>query len=65
MPETFALSFTFVNLMTTCPLPLAVAANCWTSAMFFPPASLKMSKLLSTCVPLIDTLNSRWPAALQ
>lgn len=37
----------------------------WSSALLAPPALAKRSKLLSTCVPSMDTLKTRWPAAVQ
>jgi len=35
----------------------------WSVAVFAPPAVAKISKLVSTWVPLIDTFSMRWPAA--
>jgi hypothetical protein len=56
---------TVVKAMTIWPLLLALAENCWTLAMYSPPAAAKMSKSVRTCVPLIVTLDSRAPAASQ
>jgi len=54
---------TEVQTMTIWPLLLALVENCWIVAIYSPPAVLKMSKAASTCVPLIETLNVRSPAA--
>ena len=62
MALTFALSFTVVKAIVILPLASAVALNDWTFALFAPPAVAKMSKLLSTCWPLMLTLKRRWPA---
>src|SRR5262250_780555 len=65
IPLTSELSFTEVNLITYCPLELALAVNCSITALFLAPAVAKMSKLVSTCVPLMVTLNIRDPAVDQ
>src|ERR1051326_1182451 len=39
--------------------------NVRTLALFAPPAAAKISKLLSTCWPWMETLKSRWPTAVQ
>jgi len=65
MPPARELLTTDVYWMTILPLLLALAANCWTFAIYCPPAVLKMSKAVSTCVPLIETLNVRDPAAAK
>ncbi len=49
---------------TIWPEPLAVAVKSLTRALFC-PACAKMSKFDSTLVPLIATLNVRWPAAVK
>src|SRR5512134_3427047 len=58
-------SVTAVNWITTWPLELAVVLNERAMARFAPPAAAKMSKLLKTAAPLIDTLNDRCPAAVR
>src|SRR5260370_6496190 len=65
MPLIRALSVTVVKTRLIWPLALAVAVNCSITALFIAPAVAKMSKLVSTCVPLLDTLKMRWPAAVQ
>src|SRR5689334_17790200 len=59
MPLMRALSVTVVNTITYWPLELALAVNDLMSARFWPPAVWKISKLASTCVPLMITLNTR------
>ncbi len=54
-----------VKAITICPELLAVVLNCSVSAWFCTPAVAKMSKLLRTWVPLIATLKTRCPAAVQ
>ena len=48
-----------LKLMTIWPCAFAVAANVSATALFFAPAVAKMSKLVSTCVPLMMTFISR------
>jgi hypothetical protein len=51
--------------MTICPLLLTVAEKfCWV-ARNLPPAVARMSKFVSTRVPLMLTLKRLWPAAVQ
>src|SRR5260370_39874514 len=59
IPLMRALSVTVVKTITYWPLELALAVNDWMSARFCPPAVFKTSKLESTCVPLMLTLNTR------
>lgn len=59
MPLTWALSLTVVNTMVIFPVPSGVAVNCSTTALFTAPAAATMSKLVSTCCPLILTLKIR------
>ena len=65
MPLMSALFVTDVNVITICPLAFAVAVNCWMLAMFSPPEAFTMSKFVSTCVPLMLTLNTREPAVVK
>ena len=65
MPLTWALSLTVTNWMVIAPLLGATAVNCSTTALYSPPAVAKMSKLVSTCVPLMRTLKMREPAVVQ
>ena len=65
MPLTWALSLTVTNWMVIAPALLAVAVNDSATALYSPPAVAKMSKLVSTWVPLIRTLKVRDPAAVQ
>ena len=65
MPLTWALSLTVVNWMVNVPLVGATAVNCSTTALYSPPAVAKMSKLVSTCVPSMETLKIREPAVVQ
>jgi hypothetical protein len=44
MPPISALFVTNVNAITYRPLAFAGAVNCWTLAIFFPPAAVKLSK---------------------
>jgi transposase len=64
IPLIMALFTTEVKLMVMVPVAEAVAVNVSAMAMFSPPAADQMSKLLSTWVPLMATLNTRDPAAL-
>ena len=52
------------NWIAMLPL-LALVVNVLSSAMFPPPACAKISKFVSTVVPLIDTPNTRCPAAVN
>src|SRR5260370_9313113 len=54
-----------VKEMPIVPVPVAFVVNCCTVALLAAPAVAMMSKLVSTCVPLIETLNLRCPAAVQ
>src|SRR5215831_17046622 len=65
IPLTRELSLTVVNWITYWPLELAFTVNCWMIALFLAPATAKISKLVSTCVPLMVTLKMREPAADQ
>src|SRR5260370_32836940 len=65
IPLDLALSLTVTYWITNWPLGFAFALNCSTIALFLAPAAAIMSKLVSTCVPLIKTLNTRCPAVLQ
>src|SRR5215831_7564322 len=65
IPLTSARSFVGVNVITNWPLELALAVNCSITALFCAPAVAKISKLVSTCVPLMLTLNTRELAAVQ
>ncbi len=65
MPLTWALSLTDTNWMVTAPALLAVAVNDSATALNSPPAVAKMSKLVSTCVPLMRTLKVLDPAVVQ
>src|SRR5207245_5679239 len=65
MPLALALSVTVTYWITNWPLEFALALNCSTIALFLAPAAAMMSKLVSTWVPLIKTLNTRCPAMLQ
>src|SRR5215510_5029757 len=65
IPLTRELSLTLVNWITYWPLELAFTVNCWMIALFLAPAAAKISKLVSTCVPLMVTLKMREPAADQ
>ena len=65
MPLTWALSLTVTNWMVTAPALLAVAVNDSATALNSPPAVAKMSKLVSTWVPLMRTLKVRDPAVVQ
>ncbi len=62
MPLTLWFWVPEMNWITTCPEPLAVVVNERAMARLAPPAVAKMSKLDSTVVPLMDTLNRRCPA---
>src|SRR5260370_5472419 len=64
MPLTSALSVTVVNLITYWPLASAATSNSLITALLAAPAAAKISKLASTCVPLIETLNTREPAVV-
>src|SRR5580698_6877765 len=65
MPLTWALSLTVTNWMVIVPVLDAVAVNGSITAMYSPPAAAKMSKSVSTWVPLISTLKVRDPAVVQ
>src|ERR1035441_3113700 len=65
IPFTSALSTTVVNTITIWPEALAVAVNVLSIALSSPPAAANISKSVRTCVPLMLTLNSRFPAAVQ
>src|SRR5215472_13202776 len=65
IPLTRELSFTVVNWITYWPLALAFTVNCSMTALFLAPVVAKISKLVNTCVPLIVTLNTREPDAVQ
>jgi hypothetical protein len=65
MPLMSALLTTDVNVITYWPLEFAASVNPWMLAMFCPPEAAKMSKLVSTCVPLVVTLNVREPAVVK
>ena len=65
MPLTWALSLTVTNWMVIAPALLAVAVNDSATPLNSPPAVAKMSKLVSTWVPLMRTLNVLEPAAVQ
>ena len=65
MPLISALFVVDVNLIVICPLASAVAVNCWMLAMFCPPDAATMSKFVSTCVPLMLTLNTREPLVVK
>ena len=65
MPLTWALSLTVTNWMVIAPALLAVAVNDSATPLNSPPAVAKMSKLVSTWVPLMRTLKVRDPAAVQ
>src|SRR4051812_42384218 len=57
-----ALSTTLVYAIVIFPLASAVAVNSLTIAFIRPLAAVRTSKLVSTWVPLIETLNLRSPA---
>jgi len=65
MPFCKELLMTVVSLMTILPLLFAFVVNVFTTAMSLPPAALYMSKSVSTAAPLMETLNSRAPAAAK
>ena len=65
IPLTSELFTTDVNTITNCPLEFAGSVNCWMLAMFCPPAAAKMSKFVSTCVPLMLTLNVARPGGRE
>jgi len=65
MPLISALFVTDVNVITYWPLEFAASVNCWMLAMFCPPDAATMSKFVSTCVPLIVTLNTREPVVVK
>src|ERR1019366_8715105 len=65
MPLTWALSLTVVKWIVNLPELSAGTVNCSTTALSAAPAAATMSKLVSTCLPLILTLKTRWPAAVQ
>src|SRR3569833_1820693 len=64
IPLTSALSTTVVKAIIIWPLEFAAALNCWTFALNSPPAAAKMSKFVSTWLPLIETLKVRCPDAV-
>jgi hypothetical protein len=64
MAETSAFSRTGVNLTAISPVALAIAEKDSMTAMWAPPAVLKMSKSVSTVTPLTATLNERCPDPL-
>src|SRR6185503_10287826 len=51
-----------MNWITTWPLALAVVVNERAMARLAPPAAAKISKLVKTVAPLMDTLKRRCPA---
>ena len=59
MPLTWALSVTVVNWIVMFPPLAAVALNCSTTALYSAPVVATISKLVSTCWPLILTLKTR------
>src|SRR5581483_1984767 len=65
MPLTWALSFTAANWRVIVPPLGTVTENCETTALYSPPAAAKISKLVSTWVPSMNTLNTRDPAVVQ
>ena len=65
MPLTWALSLTVVNWMVILPVLSAATVNCSTTALYSAPAVARMSKLVSTCLPLMVTLKMREPAVVQ
>src|SRR5207253_2428288 len=64
-PLNLASSKTVIKVTTIWPPLSATAVNSLTTALFLPPAAATMSKLLSTWLPLICTLKSRWPVLPQ
>ena len=61
MPLDKALSLRVVYWTVICPLLSVAEMNCWMFARFWALAApLMMSKFVNTCVPLIETLKSRW-----
>src|SRR5690348_339773 len=61
----WALSATVVNVIARFP-PVTVTGKDRSSAVFGAEfGCARMSKLLRTCFPLIDTLNTRLPAVVQ
>lgn len=62
MPLTWALSLTVTKEMVIFPVLSAVAVNCSTTALYSAPAVARMSKLVSTWLPLMMTLKVREPA---
>src|ERR1035441_5250651 len=65
IPLMSARSTTEVNTITIWPEALAVAVNVSSIALSSPPAAANISKLVSTAVPLMLTLKTRFPAAVQ
>ncbi len=65
MASTLALSVVVVKAMVILPLLSAVVVKVWTTALLAPPAAVKMSKLVRTATPLMETLKRRWLAAVH
>src|ERR1043165_6641526 len=64
IPFTRALPTTVVNWMLITPLLLAFMVNSLTTALNGPPVAAMMSKLVSTWVPLMETLKTRCPGVV-
>jgi hypothetical protein len=64
MPSIVALSVTVVVLTMICPDEFAVAVKSRRVALKAAPVAAKMSKFVSTVVPLMATLNTRFQLAV-
>ena len=53
------------NVIVMSPPEGAILWNTSSTALLAPPAEARMSKLVRTAFPLMETLKTRWPAAVQ